>query len=530
LVAAMMQAAFYADPCAEVELKQTHISYVFLAGDYVYKLKKPVRFRFIDCSRLDQRCHFCLEEVRLNSRLSPEVYLGVFAIIRRDGGFALGPKVQGEHPEAVEYVVAMRRLPENRMLDRLVAAGAVDRAKIRALAAKIAAFHAAASTERSWNYGNAPELWRAVTADIAESVGFLGDTLEKEQLAEIDAFCQAFIGSHWKHLNRRAHDGRVREGHGDLRAEHVCMRDDTIDIIDCVEFNARLRYGDVASELAFLAMDLERLGAPLLADELVDSYMAESSDADLVQFIPFYKCYRAYVRGKVESLRSRESEVSAVQREHARTLARGYFNLACRYARLGSPALVVVCGLVGTGKSTLVRLLQKRLGFKAISSDEVRKRLAGVSPNQRMISAYGAGIYSSSFSKVTYQTMIDDAERVLREGAGVIVDATFKRAADRSDIMSLAERLNVPVLFIECVAPKEEIMQRLDRRSESLNETSDATFEVYQAQSREFEPLIEIPSSNHLVVDSTRDPAKVGREIESSLQRLTRFRASPRAR
>ena len=493
------------------------------AGDFVYKIKKPVHFPFLNCSKLTQRFLFCCEEVRLNARLSPRVYLGVFALLKRGDSFALGPEVTAEHPEAVEYVVKMRRLPEDRMLDRLLAAGQVDRDMIRAIAERVAEFHATAPSNRGWTYGSAAAIWRNMIEEIAQNETFIDHTLSREQFTAIDAFCRAFITAHWRQLNDRALDGRVREGHGDLRAEHVCLLNtekNEIDVIDCVEFSERLRYCDVASEIGFLAMDLERLGAPMLADELVETYAEITGDEDLAVFVPFYKCYRACVRGKVESLRSLEHEVGDAERERARQLASKYFALASRYARCASPSLIIVCGLSGSGKSTVARMLQHRKGFKVINSDRVRKRLAAVPAHEHSFTDYGANIYSDRFTKITYDTMLAEADSLIRSGCGAILDATFKAPADRQLALSLATRHGVPVLFVECVVSEEEAIRRLERRGSAQNEVSDATLEVHRRQRAEFQPIHEIPSRNHLRMDTTRQREHLVAEIEDALERL----------
>jgi hypothetical protein len=529
LVEAMMRPGFYPDSPARVELKQTHISYVFIAGETVFKVKKPVHFAFLDCSRLARRFHYCIEEVRLNARLSPRVYLGVFAILQSGDSFVLGPEVRVEHPEAVEYAVKMRRLPEDRMLDRLLAAGQVDSVTIRAIAARIAQFHARAPANRGWTYGCAAAIWRGVIGDIAQNQDSIGHTLRQDQFTAIDAFCRAFITAHWRPLNERARQGRVREGHGDLRAEHICIArgENEIDVIDCVEFSEQLRYGDVASEIAFLAMDLERLGAPGLAEELVEVYAAIVGDEELALFVPFYKCYRACVRGKVESLRCLEREVGAAQSERARQLARSYFELASRYARGASPALIVVCGLSGTGKSTVARMLGHRKGFKMINSDLVRKRLAAVSEHEHVRADYATDIYSDRFTRLTYDAMLAEAESLLGDGRGAILDATFKASADRKLALAIAARRGVPVLFVECVVSEDEAIRRLARRESMPGEVSDATPEVYQRQRAEFEPIREIPPQNHLRIDTTRQRECLVAEIDDALERLRSVIASP---
>jgi uncharacterized protein len=522
LVEAMMRPEFYPESPERIELKQTHISYVFLAGNAVYKVKKPVHFPFLDCSDRAIRYRYCCEEVRLNARLSPRIYLGVFAILKHGDSFVLGPEVHEPLHEAVEYAVKMRRLPDDRMLDRLLAAGKVDAAAVRAIAKRIAEFHASAPSNRGWTYGSAAAIWRGVIEDIAQNEDFVGHTLGREQFAAIDAFCRAFITAHWRPMNDRAHAGRIREGHGDLRAEHICLMDDQIDVIDCVEFSERLRYGDVASEIAFLAMDLERLGAPGLADELVETYAEITGDDELGLFVPFYKCYRACVRGKVESLRSLEREVGADERDRARRLAHSYFDLALRYARCASPALIVICGLSGSGKSTVARMLQHRKGFRSINSDRVRKGLASVSPHQHLRTDYGANIYSGRFTKIAYDAMLAEAEQLLGDGCGAILDATFKASADRQLARALAARRGVPVLFVECVVSEDEAIRRLEERAAKPDEVSDATPEVYKKQRAEFEPISEIPPPNYLRLDtSTRRRELLVAEIEHALEHLT---------
>jgi aminoglycoside phosphotransferase family enzyme/predicted kinase len=522
MVRAMMNPGFYADGSNKVELRQTHISYVLLTDDWVYKIKKPVRFPFLDCLRLERRYFFCAEEVRLNSRLSPSVYLGVFAIFKHHDRFVLGPRVEQEHPEAVEYAVKMRRLPDDRMLDRMVARGLVDARVIRSIAARIAQFHSGATQSGAQTYSSAAALWGGMISEIAQNERFVGHSLEQKQFAAIDGFCRSFISSHWRLLDDRVRTGRVREGHGDLRAEHICLNAGGIEVIDCVEFSEGLRYSDVASEIAFLAMDLERLQAAPLAEQLVEAYAELTGDEDLPLLVPFYKCCRACVRGKVESLRSLEQEIGAEAQAEARQLARGYFALASGYAQACAPALIVICGLSGTGKSTIARMLQHRTGFQILNSDRVRKQLAGVSPHDHPHSPYKEGMYSDGFSKMTYDAMLAGAGKLLESGRGAIIDATFKSSADRLKAFALAADLRLPVIFVECVVSTEEIARRLIQRAkEADDEVSDATVEIHELQRAEFEPIVEIPARNHLTIDNARESReRIIPRIETALLHL----------
>jgi uncharacterized protein len=525
LVAAMMRPEFYPERPARVELRQTHISYVFLAGDAVYKIKKPVHFAFLDASRLARRHFLCNEEVRLNRRLAPDVYAGVHPIVRKGRGFALGPKTSPPDPNAVEYAVEMRRLPDEWMLDHMVAAGRAERSVIRAVAARLAEFHRDASADRGWTYGSAAAVWRSAIANLAEAEPFIGYTVSPRDFSAIEEFLRAFSGSQWELLNGRVRAQRVREGHGDLRCEHVCVRPaGAILIIDCVEFSEQLRYGDVASDLGFLAMDLERLGAPHLGDELVGAYGELTADDDLETLMPFYKCCRAVVRGKVESIRSRETEVAAPERQRAGSLAEAAFALAAGYARRAAPtlapALIVICGRSGTGKTTLARTLRSRSGFKILSSDRVRKRIAGIAPETHVPAPYKGGIYTDELTRKVYDALLTEADSELSEGRGVILDATFKYRADRTRVRALAARRGVPMLFVECHADEAEVIRRLRARAERPGEVSDATAEIFRLQSAEYAPPSELDPRDHIVVDTTNGCVEAADQVERALDAL----------
>ena len=478
IVEAMMRPEMYPDHPRSVELRQTHVSYAFIAGDYVYKIKKPVRFAFLDACTLARRHQLCLDEVRLNRRLAPDVYLGVVPILKRGGGeLALGAASNGadETGAAVEWAVRMRRLGEATMLDRMVAEGRASVAQIRAIAARLAAFHRAAAADQGWKYGAATSIWRLVRGNVEELAVDCADAITPGELDELERFAHHVIELRWSLLNRRALEACVVEGHGDLRCEHVSLAGDSVTIIDCVEFSEGLRYVDVASDVGFLAMDLDRLGARGLSDDLVGAYREASGDADLPLLIPLYKVHRALVRAKVEGLTSRDAEIAPERRvATAADAARRYVALALDFARESRPAMIVVCGLSGSGKSTVARRLADRLGFEWIRSDEVRKRLAGVAPAERLSDSYAAGAYSREFTEKTYAALLGEAAARLRDGAGVIVDATFAAPAYRAEALAIAERAHVPVLFVECIASHDEIVRRLTARARRADEISDA--------------------------------------------------------
>ncbi len=521
LVEAMMRPSFYPEHPEQVELIQTHISYVFIAGAFVYKLKKSVRFSFIDCTDLAQRRHLCDEEIRLNRRLAPDVYLGMFPILRNGSEFAFGDK-STEHLQVADYVLKMRRLPAENMLDRKLARREADLATIRALAKVIVNFYRTAPSTHASRYGSASELWRLIIGEVGEMERVVGVTLTDQAFTPIENYLRGFLTTHWKVLNARVEAGRVREGHGDLRCEHICIEDGKFSIFDCVEFSERFRTCDIASEVGFLAMDLDRLGVPEFADALVGVIAEATGDNDLPLLVPFYKCYRAIIRGVVESLRSRQNEVEDRARNSAKELAGKYFALARSYTIDAAPAILVVCGLSGSGKSVLARALQNRFGFPIVSSDRTRKKLKSIPPDTSAADAYKAGIYSDAMTKSTYTAMLDEAKHLLGEATGVILDGTFQDPAHRKAALDLASRAGVPVLFIECRAEDTEIRRRLIERQKAGRNPSDATVDVYLRQREEFVELSEIPASNHLIVDTERPLGEIVAATKGAVANLSR--------
>lgn len=525
LVRAMSEPGFYPHRPHGVELRQTHISYVFLTDDLVFKVKKPVRFSFLDYSTLEKRLYYCQEELRLNRRLAPDVYLGVVPIWLSNGKFVLGEGTTTRLGEIIDYAVKMRRLDEARTLAQLIMKGQAGVREIHAIARTVARFHAAAPSERASRYGGPSTVWERVENNFKETKAFESITHSRQDREFLWRYSVDFFEGHQSLFAARVEEGRVREGHGDLRAEHICVSPDRdIAIFDCVEFSESLRTCDGASEIAFLAMDLDFLRVGALAKELVASYAAEANDAQLRELLPFYMTYRALVRGKVEGLKSVEPEIPQEEREAAQTRAQRYFDLAYRYARgERQPAILVTCGLSGTGKSRLARRLSDRTGFAAFNSDVIRKQLAGIEPTKHAHDTLDGRIYSKASTDETYAALRTKAEETLRSGNGVILDATFNDVAHRKLMIDTAETRNVPILFVECTAPEGEIRRRLEVRQKRRGEVSDATWEVYVRQKDAFTPFVELGERHHLVV---RTDLFVG----DALDQIDRFLEAARPR
>ncbi len=506
LVAALLRPDTYSHRPSTVTLEQTHISYVFLAGDHVYKVKKPVKLSFLDFSTRELRRHFCHEEVRLNRRLAGDVYFGVVAVCEEHGTFRLGPE---NDAAAVDYAVHMRRLPEERLLNQLLDRNAVSPEMIDLIARRLADFHRAADAgpEVTAN-GDVGAIRWVLEDNFANARAFRERTILAREDDHIQAFVNRFLAREQALFRRRQAEHRIRDCHGDLHADHLCFVDGVV-IFDCIEFNPRFRFCDVASDLAFLTMDLDYHGHPELAAHLINQYTAYAGDMDLRQLMPFYKCYRAYVRGKVDSLKSVEPEVSDADREAARASAQRHFALAYRYSWADTRCLVIIAGLSGTGKSSLAAALAARTGFAHINSDVVRKSLPGVPPGE---------LYSGETSARTYRTMFEQARAALAAGRGAIVDATFQRRCDRDAAHTLARTLDVPWLLVESRCSDAVVLARLDARAAEGRSVSDADRRVYEEQKRRYEPIVGEEAEGCLVLDTSRPVLTSSAAIETAVE------------
>ncbi len=503
LIRELLEPAAYPHPVGEVKLVQTHVSYVLLAGGFVYKVKKPVDFGFLDFTTLAKRRYYCRQEVVLNSRLCPGTYLGVVRIARE--GRHLRMEGLGK---AVEYAVKMRRLPADRMMDRLLAAGRVSPPMVEAVAERLADFHARAATSPAIARYGARAIRIAWEENFQQWTAYIGDTITPEQDRYLRPYVRSFFTRQRPLLERRVQGGRIRDCHGDVRSDSICFTDGLC-IFDCIEFNRRFRYTDVAADIGFLAMDLDFHGQLDLADLLVKRYAEVAADPGILAVIDFYKCYRACVRGKVESFRLGQPEIAAEEKEQARSLARRYFRLACQYAARQPPlVLLITCGLVASGKTALARALGDAMGMPVISSDVVRKELAGLSPQERRFEPFGRGIYGPRFTQRTYKALLEQAGAALADGRSLIVDATFGQRRQRQKARALAQALGARFLCLECRASEEVIRRRLEERLRDGRDASDARWQTYEAQKLVFEPVTELGADEHLVVDCGRPLAE----------------------
>jgi aminoglycoside phosphotransferase family enzyme/predicted kinase len=526
LLRALADPEFYPHAPATVAHVQTHISHVFLADPYAYKLKKAVRFPFLDFSTAERRREACVEEVRLNRRLCPGVYLDVVPIT----GSAAEPRLGGTGP-ALDHVVAMRRLPADGMLPHLLATGRVRGESIDELARVLAVFHAAAPTGPDVAAFAEPDVLRRRWEEEATAVRpLIGRLLRVEDHKVIADFGPRFIRSHETLLRARQQAQRIREGHGDLHAGNVCIVETPLPAaaglpslpagvypFDCIEFSRALRCADVAAEVAFLAMDLEGHDRPELARRFVDAYVAASGDTLVPILLPFYAAYRALVRAKVDALKSDEADVDAAERAAAGASSRRHFALAARFAwQASGPSMIAVCGLSGTGKSTLAAELAAATGFALISTDAIRKQRGAAS---RPGEPYATGLYAPEARAAVYDALCEDADRLLAAGRGVVADATFLRAEHRARVAAVAHGRRRSLVFVECIADDATTRARLAAR-EREGALSDARWETHLAQRTELEPFT--ADESRIVVDTT---AGVAAARAAALRAVWRWRS-----
>jgi aminoglycoside phosphotransferase family enzyme/predicted kinase len=496
---AMERPDFYPHPVTTITQRDTHISKVFLTGTYVYKIKKSVNLEFLDFTTLEKRRHFCHQEVLLNRRLTSNVYLDVVPITLKDGRYhmaGLGSRV--------EYAVKMRQLPEGCTMLRLLRRGKIDTGALQKLARILARFYGQAPTGGHINTFGSRETIRAnCEENFRQTEAFVGSILDERMFQIVRAATRSFL-RRWQELfEHRIERGKIRDCHGDLRSGHVYFAD-KVQILDCIEFNERFRYGDIASDLAFLAMDLDYEGYPKIAHGLLKAYVGHTKDQDVFVLLDFYKCYRAFVRVKVNCLRLQEGDLGEQERDrHLRETVR-YMDLAYLYAvQFTRPTLWVVCGMPASGKSTIASELAKTLGVKVFRSDVVRKELFGLQPYEQRDVPFEEGIYSRGASSLTYGKLLLLAQEEVEKGRSVILDAMYGSRHQRSEVIRLARDMDTNLMFVECICPEAVLKERLMSR-EATSSVSDARLRHFQQIKARFEPLNEVRDDMHIRVDTER--------------------------
>lgn len=483
-------------------LVETHISWVLLGPSDVWKLKKPVDFGFLDFTTLAARKAACEAEVELNRRLSPHVYLGAVPVVDT----ADGPQLGGEG-EPVDWAVHMKRLVDADRADVRLAEGRLTREHIDAIAEHIAAFHAQARCDEvTASFGRAEVIGTNVRENFEQTRQTVGHYIDEAQADEVEQWQLSLLATHEGRFAARVDAGRVRDGHGDLRLEHVYIADDgELSIIDCIEFNERFRFGDVCADIAFLAMDLARLGHVELSEACLAAYARAADDFDLYSVVDFYESYRAYVRGKIATIVAEGQDTPPKVRERAAKEARRDYllSVAAHRRSLLAPMVIVVAGIIATGKSTVAAAIGAERSAPIIEADRTRKAMVGVMPTDAIHTDAWKGAYAPGMTEKVYAELNRRAEVVVRSGRPVVLDASFRKRGYREQARALAQRLGVPFVLVECRTDPEVCRARLEERARSAS-VSDGRLEIFDDFVAAWETIDELPVQEHLVLDTAR--------------------------
>lgn len=487
LIEALSRPEAYSHAVESVEVHQTHISVVFLAGPFAYKIKKPVNLGFLDFSTLEKRKYFCEEEVRLNRRLAAEVYLGVVPITsepERHRGACISLRTSPS-ADIVEWAVQMKRLPARATLEQHLLNGEVTEDQIRSVAQRIAAFHQQAeSGPRISDFGKFDVVAQNARENFVQAEPLVGAAVSPTVFERVKALTETHLVCHQALIEKRAAESRPRDTHGDLHLDHVYFFPEATPpndllMIDCIEFNDRFRYADPVADMAFLAMDLAFHGRRDLARVFSETYFQASGDAEGRQLLPFYTAYRAVVRAKVEGMELGEVEIELAEREAAAARARAHWLLALGELEVPEqrPALLLIAGLPGSGKSTLARALAASANLEVLRSDVVRKELAAGAPGD---------LYTQDWTDRTYTELLVRTEELFWQGRRVAIDANFRDDAWRRRFLAASRRWAVPAFFIHCHADEKVVKKRLAARR---HDASDADWSVFQMLRSDEQPL-----------------------------------------
>jgi hypothetical protein len=524
LIAGLRDPAAYPHAVDAVEVIETHISSVLLAGAFAYKVKKPVDLGFLDFTSLERRRRYCEEELRLNRRGAPQLYLDVVPIT----GTPRAPRLGTGAGPAIEYAVRMRRFPAGMRLDEVARTGRLTGAHIDRLAEAIAAYHARAAPAPSGSGLGTPEMiWRWAQDNLASLEAGVRGPGEARRVGRLRAWSEAEFARRAGLFEQRRSTGRVRECHGDLHLGNLVLIDGEPVPFDCIEFNIELRFIDVLSDVAFAFMDLLDHRLAPLAWRFLSAYLERSGDYEGLATTRFYAVYRALVRAKIAMIRRGQPDADAGERAAGMAALRRYIAVALALCAPSEPRLVLTTGLSGSGKTTVAGMLCERMGAVRLRSDLERKRLYGVAPGDHAgaAAALEAGLYDPDATRRTYARLAELAAAALDDGVSVVVDAAFLLRGQREPLLALARARGLPCNIVECVASPATLRARVQARLEGGADPSDATLSVLEHQVATRDPLSSEEASLARRVDTDVEPGA----LQSWCARLAREWSQARA-
>ncbi len=495
LINQLLQPKTYDPPVEHCTLIETHISWVILAGPYAYKIKKSVNLGFLDFSTLEKRHFYCQEELRLNKRLAPALYMSVDPIT----GTFDHPQWGGDG-EAIEYAVKMRAFPQEAQLDRLLASGTLHARQIDLLAQHVADFHKQIDVaDATTPYGNPATVLQPVEENFTQIRQHVQDSGALHLLDELEFWSGATAHALHSFFVQRKSAGFVRECHGDMHLRNIAWIDDAPVLFDCIEFSPSLRWIDVTSDIAFLVMDLQDRKQPELARRFLNQYLEYTGDYAGVGGLRFYQVYRALVRAKIDAIRAHQAGIHQDEQIEAEKDFFEYLNLALTYVRTSKPQLIITRGMSASGKSTVSQSLLEHLGAIRLRSDVERKRLFGLKPEDDGQAAVGKGIYSPEATQKTYRKLEELATQILDAGYPVIVDAVFLHHEEREQFRKLAKSRQAPFVILQCTADVETLYERILQRRDDV---SDADLKVLEMQHTQWQPLQKHEHINAVTVNT----------------------------
>ncbi|TAF09267.1 MAG: adenylyl-sulfate kinase [Nostocales cyanobacterium] len=501
LIEQMLQPGFYPHAVTEpIQLIQTHVSYVLLTGDYVYKLKKPVNFGFLDYSTLEKRLHFCQEELRLNQQGAGELYLQVLPVT------LLGEQYQLEGTgEVEEYALKMHQFPQDALFSELFAQGKLNEMHLQELGRVVAEYHAKAQTnDYIRSFGEVSQVRLAIDENYEQTLKYIGGPQTQQQFTETKEYTDKFFAQHSELFTSRIANNCIRECHGDLHLRNIALWHDKIMLFDCIEFNEPFRFVDVMYDVAFTVMDIEARGRKDLGNAFLNAYVEQTGDWEGLQVLPLYLSRQAYVRAKVTSFLLDDPGVSPEVKEEAAKTASAYYHQAWEYTKPKQGQIILMSGLSGSGKSTTARYLARQLGAVHLRSDAVRKHLAGIP----LLERGGDEIYTPEMTQKTYHRLLRLGITLANQGWSVILDAKYDRQHLREEAIAAltegnaqATQHQLPLQIIHCTAPLEVLQERLVNRTGDI---ADATADLLVSQLNQAEPFTDKEQPYIKILDTTQ--------------------------